>query len=92
MLSFFISLADHLAQNGLKKPIVALMAGAFQEKNTKGVSFGHAAAMIAKDSQTISSKKKMLSAQGVEIVASLIAIPEKLKEIGIAPAQGLNVS
>ena len=82
-------LAEHLAKNGLKKPIVALMAGAFQENYPKGVSFGHAAAMIAKDSQTISAKKKMLSAQGVEIVASLIAIPEKLKAIGIEPHQGL---
>jgi len=82
-------LAKYLSQSELTKPIVALMAGAFQENYPKGVSFGHAAAMIAKDSQTISAKNKMLSAQGVEIVASLIAIPEKLKAIGIAPHQGL---
>ena len=41
------------------------------ENYPKGISFGHAAAMIAKDDQTISAKRDMLSHQGVAIASSL---------------------
>ena len=82
--------AEHLAKNGLKKPIVALMAGAFQENYPKGVSFGHAAAMISNDDQTISAKREIFSQQGVTIATSLIDIPEKLKSCDVAPFQNVS--
>ncbi len=69
----------HIEANGLKKPIVALIAGAFQENHPKGVSFGHAAAMIADEADSPSAKKKLLAAAGVHIAADLKDIPVQVK-------------
>lgn len=69
----------HLAENGLTKPIVALIAGSFQENHPKGVSFGHAAAMIADEADSPSAKKKLLAGAGVRIATDLQDIPVQIK-------------
>lgn len=72
--------AEHLKRNGVKKPIVALIAGAFQENHPKGVSFGHAAAMIADDTDRPTAKKRMLAEAGVRIARDLKDIPTQIRQ------------
>jgi succinyl-CoA synthetase alpha subunit len=71
--------AEHLRANGVKKPVVALIAGTFQENQPVGVSFGHAAAFIAGEGDGPTEKKKMLSQSGVRIAADLKDIPVQIK-------------
>lgn len=71
--------AEHLRANGAKKPIVALIAGTFQENQPAGVSFGHAAAFIAGEGDSPTEKKHMLAAAGVRIAADLRDIPVQIK-------------
>lgn len=71
--------AEHLHANGVKKPVVALIAGTFQENQPVGVSFGHAAAFIAGEGDGPTEKKKMLSQSGVRIAADLKDIPVQIK-------------
>ncbi|MGQ7793698.1 succinate--CoA ligase subunit alpha [Faunimonas sp. B44] len=82
--------AEHLRQNGLTKPVVAVIAGRFQENYPKGMSFGHAAAMISSDEDSASAKQRMLAAAGVRIAQSLADIPGLLAEAGIARSRGAD--
>ena len=81
-------LAEHLRVSGIKKPIVAFIAGYFQEHHPKGMSFGHAAAMIRSDADTASAKKGLLSSCGVTVAESLLDIPKILAQRGITPTGG----
>lgn len=63
----------------VKKPLVALLAGAFQERYPSGQSFGHAAAMISSDKDTVSAKKRELASAGALVASSLDEIPALLK-------------
>jgi succinyl-CoA synthetase alpha subunit len=72
--------AAHLAANGIRKPVVALIVGAFQEKYPKGVSFGHAAAMIQDEIDSPSGKKRILADAGVAIAETLEDIPALLTD------------
>lgn len=71
--------AAHLRANGITKPVVALIAGTFQESQPKGVSFGHAAALIAGEGDGPTEKKAMLADAGVRIAADLKDIPVQIK-------------
>lgn len=82
-----VELAEHLRASGIKKPIVAMIAGYFQEHHPKGMSFGHAAAMIRSDADTASAKKALLSSCGVTVAKSLLDIPKILAQRGIAPTE-----
>jgi len=71
----------------LRKPIVALIAGAFQERYPRGQAFGHAAAMIAGEADTATAKQALLHAAGVGVAATLDDIPALLAG---APAPARN--
>lgn len=70
----------HVRANGLRKPVVAMIVGAFQELYPMGVSFGHAAAMIRDESESATGKKKMLAGCGILIADTLEAIPPLIRK------------
>lgn len=65
----------------LRKPVVALIAGAFQELYPLGMSFGHAAAIISDKSDSASAKRRHLATAGVHIALALEDIPQILQRI-----------
>lgn len=77
--------AQAIRDGRLKKPVVAMVAGAFQELYPTGVSFGHVAAMISDNGDTATAKRKMLTASGAYVVRSLDDFPGVLKRLGIRP-------
>lgn len=74
-----IGVIRHVRADGLRKPIVAMIVGAFQELYPKGVSFGHAAAMIRHESESATDKKNMLAACGILIADTLEDIPPLIR-------------
>lgn len=70
--------AQALVEGTLKKPIVALVAGEFQEAYPRGVSFGHVAAMIKSGGDSASEKRQMLREAGASVAATLEEIPQLL--------------
>lgn len=79
------TVADALRRGDITKPVVALIAGRFQEAYPKGVSFGHVAAMIGTDDESASAKRRMLADAGVLIADSLENIPVLLRKAGVEP-------
>ncbi len=69
--------AAALRSKRLRKPVVAIVAGRFQENHPRGVSFGHVAAMIGDEADSASAKIRLLKESGAEIANSL-------DEIGLA--------
>lgn len=70
-----------LVQTGkLGKPVVALIAGAFQERYPPGMSFGHAAAIINAENESASAKQRLLTAAGVHVAHALEDIPRILRQ------------
>ncbi len=67
------------------KPVIAVLAGEFQERYPVGASFGHAAAMIRDSSDTVSAKRRMLLDAGIEVAQRLSEIPAMLRARGIHP-------
>ena len=63
----------------LRKPIVALIAGQFQEAYPAGVSFGHIAAMITSGGDSASEKRMMLRDAGAHVAETLEAIPDLVR-------------
>lgn len=63
--------AAALRAGAFKKPVVALIAGRFQESYPRGISFGHTAAVIDDDSDSATAKRHLLAAAGAEVVAAL---------------------
>ena len=61
------------------KPVVALIAGVFQERYPPGMSFGHAAAMITTGNESASAKRAMLAAAGAHIADAVEDIPGLLQ-------------
>jgi succinyl-CoA synthetase alpha subunit len=72
--------AELVARGSVRKPVIALVVGAFQERYPSGVSFGHVAAMIASDADTASAKRRALAQAGVQICAVLEDIPRLLRQ------------
>jgi len=70
--------AEALAAGALRKPVIALIAGVFQEAYPKGVSFGHVAAMIGGKGDSASEKRKILRSAGAHVATSLEEMPELL--------------
>ena len=73
-----IEVAEALRTGELRKPVVALIAGQFQENYPAGVSFGHFAAVIKGENDSASAKRRILAAAGARVAASLEDIPELL--------------
>jgi succinyl-CoA synthetase alpha subunit len=63
--------AEFLRAGRATKPVVALLAGEFQENYPAGVSFGHVAAMIQDESDRVSAKRRMLAEAGAHVVRRL---------------------
>lgn len=68
-----------LREGRIAKPVVALIAGAFQEAYPPGISFGHAAAMIGSADESASAKRAALAEAGAHLAASLEDIPVLLR-------------
>jgi succinyl-CoA synthetase alpha subunit len=60
----------------LKKPIVAIVVGVFQERYPRGASFGHVAAMIQSDADSASAKRQLLEQSGIKVATLLDEIPD----------------
>lgn len=63
--------ATALREGRLRKPLVSIIAGRFQENYPRGLSFGHVAAMIGDETDSASSKSRLLAESGAEIANSL---------------------
>ena len=75
--------AEALRDGALRKPVVALIAGRFQERHPRGLSFGHVAAVIDRDDDAPSAKRAMLAAAGAEVVDGLDGIgPALARRLG----------
>ncbi len=72
--------AAAVAGGKIRKPVIALIAGAFQELYPPGMGFGHAAAIITSEGASASAKKRMLSDAGVHVAAALENIPQLLDQ------------
>ncbi|MGC1816902.1 MAG: succinate--CoA ligase subunit alpha [Casimicrobiaceae bacterium] len=77
-------LAGAMSRREVTKPVVALIAGAFQERYPAGRSFGHAAALIQSAGDTASAKRKALEAAGAHVAQALEDIPRLLAAAGVA--------
>lgn len=71
--------AGLLRTGTITKPVVALIAGAFQERYPPGMSFGHAAAMITTSDESASAKRRALAEAGAHVADALEEIPELLQ-------------
>jgi len=63
----------------LRKPVVALIAGAFQELYPAGMGFGHAAAIINTEGESASAKQRLLQDAGVHVAPALEDVPRLLR-------------
>lgn len=75
--------AAALRAGELRKPLVALVAGQFQERYPKGVSFGHVAAMIRGADDTASAKRALLRDAGARVADALEDVPRLLAAAGV---------
>jgi succinyl-CoA synthetase alpha subunit len=73
-------LAEIMRAGEIAKPVIALIAGAFQERYPRGMSFGHAAAMIGTGDESASAKRATLAAAGAHIAGALEDIPVLLRK------------
>ena len=73
-----IEVAQAIGDGRLKKPVVALVAGQFQENYPAGVSFGHFAAVIKGENDSASAKRAILAGAGARVARSLEEIPRLL--------------
>lgn len=70
--------AAALVRGEIRKPLVAMIAGRFQERYPKGMSFGHVSAMITEPGDSASEKQRILAEAGARVVRSLDEIPKAL--------------
>ncbi len=70
--------AAALREGRLRKPVISIIAGRFQENHPRGLSFGHVAAMIGDEADSASSKIRLLAESGAEIASNLDQIGEAL--------------
>jgi succinyl-CoA synthetase alpha subunit len=78
-------LAEAIARGRVTKPVIALIAGAFQESYPEGSTFGHAAALVRGPADTASAKKAVLRRVGARIAERLDDIPALLRS-ALGPA------
>jgi succinyl-CoA synthetase alpha subunit len=80
-------LADWVAENNSRLPIVAFMAGRFMDdEEMKGMSFGHAGTIVEGKEDTATEKIARLQAAGIPVVERIDAIPDAVREKLGAPA------
>ncbi len=77
--------ADYLRVHPDHKPVIAVLAGEFQERYPRGASFGHAAAMIHDPADAVSAKRRMLQEAGAHVVQRLSEIAPTLSRLGVRP-------
>ena len=70
--------AAYMRARAYAKPVVAYIGGRFLEDMPRGVSFGHAGAMIEGESGRPSHKDKILREAGAQIAQTIAAIPALL--------------
>ena len=74
-----IEVADAIGSGELRKPVAALIAGQFQERYPAGASFGHFAAVIDRENDSASAKRRILAKAGARVASSLQDIPRLLQ-------------
>ncbi len=80
-------LAQWVADNDSRLPIVAFMAGKFMDdEEMKGMSFGHAGTIVEGAEDTATEKIARLEAAGIRVVERIDEIPDAVKERIGAPA------
>ncbi len=85
--------AELVLAGSIRKPVVALISGIFQEAYPAGMTFGHAAAAINTSAESASAKRSILAAAGVHVARSLEDIPGLLRraffaaETAVAPSR-----
>ena len=73
-------LAEWVADNDSRLPIVAFMAGRFMDsEEMKGMSFGHAGTIVEGKEDTAAQKIERLQAAGIQVVERIDEIPEAVK-------------
>ncbi len=75
--------AEALRSGRVAKPLIALVAGRFQEAYPKGVSFGHVAAMIGEDSDSATAKRRMLAEAGATVLDSLDDLGKAIGDLSL---------
>jgi succinyl-CoA synthetase alpha subunit len=74
-------LAQWVADNDSRLPIVAFMAGKFMDdEEMKGMSFGHAGTIVEGKEDTATEKIVRLEAAGIRVVERIDEIPSAVKE------------
>ncbi len=74
-------LAEWVADNNSRLPIVAFMAGKFMDdEEMKGMSFGHAGTIVEGAEDTATQKIARLEAAGIRVVERIDEIPTVVKE------------
>jgi succinyl-CoA synthetase alpha subunit len=74
-------LAEWVADNNSRLPIVAFMAGKFMDdEEMKGMSFGHAGTIVEGAEDTATQKIARLEAAGIRVVERIDQIPTVVKE------------
>ena len=74
-------LAEWVAENNSRLPIVAFMAGKFMDdEEMKGMSFGHAGTIVEGKEDTATEKIARLEAAGIRVVERIDEIPSAVKE------------
>ena len=74
-------LAEWMADNDSRLPIVAFMAGRFMDsEEMKGMSFGHAGTIVEGKEDSATEKIARLEAAGIPVVERIDEIPDAVKE------------
>ena len=74
-------LAEWVAENESRLPIVAFMAGRFMDaEEMKGMSFGHAGTIVEGKEDTATEKIARLEAAGIPVVERIDEIPDAVKD------------
>ena len=75
-------LAEWVADNNSRLPIVAFMAGRFMDdEEMKGMSFGHAGTIVEGKEDTATEKIARLQAAGIPVVERIDEIPDTVKRL-----------
>lgn len=72
-------LAAAMQVGEVTKPVVAMIVGQFQDAHPAGVSFGHIAAMVRRDTDRAVTKRKLLAAAGASVAERVEDIPDLLR-------------
>ena len=73
-------LAEWVAENDSRLPIVAFMAGRFMDdEEMKGMSFGHAGTIVEGKEDTATEKIARLEAAGIPVVERIDEIPDAVR-------------